>query len=292
MLLPVAAAPHAETQERVVASSEEDDLWQASFSPDELGAALAAANAALGCAACNSTGVVKRTVVTGSREIDGRVVELRWVDGASDSVTLNAPKGMGIRGDTLFVSDIDEVRMFDRTTGRPLGSIAIRGVSFLNDIEVGPDGTVYVTDSGLKADFSSSGSDAIYKRGANGQFTPMIRNRNLGAPNGLASAGGGDLYVVSFGSGEYSHITASGERHPLAKPAKGQLDGIVALPGGRVIASSWADSSIIVLDSGATAWRTLIAGVPSPADIGYDSRRERVLIPVFQGNRLEIRKVR
>lgn len=223
---------------------------------------------------------------------DGRVVELRWVDGASDSVMLHAPKGLGIRGDTLFVSDIDEVRMFDRTTGRQLGSVAIRGVSFLNDVEVGSDGTVYVTDSGLRPDFSPSGSDAIYRRGANGQFTPMIRNRNLGAPNGLASDGGTGLYVVSFGSGEYYHVTASGERHPLAKPAKGQLDGLVALPGGRVIASSWADSSIIVLDSGATAWRTLIAGVPTPADIGYDSRRERVLIPVFQGNRLEIRKVR
>ena len=223
---------------------------------------------------------------------DGRVVELRWVDGASDSVTLHAPKGMGIRGDTLFVSDIDEVRMFDRTTGRPLGSVAIRGVSFLNDIEVGPDGTVYVTDSGLKADFSSSGSDAVLRRGANGQFTPMIRGRELGAPNGLSHDGGSGLYVVSFGSGEYYHVTAGGQRHPLAKPAKGQLDGVVALPGGRVIASSWADSSVIVLDSGATAWRTLVAGVPNPADIGYDSRRERVLIPLFQANRIEIRKVR
>ena len=99
---------------------------------------------------------------------DGRVVELRWVDGASDSVTLNAPKGMGIRGDTLFVSDIDEVRMFDRTTGRSLGSTPIRGVSFLNDIEVGSDGTVYVTDTGVKADLSPSGSDAVLRvRGRN-----------------------------------------------------------------------------------------------------------------------------
>jgi hypothetical protein len=58
------------------------------------------------------------------------------------------------------------------------------------------------------------------------------------------------------------------------------------------MASSWADSSVIVLDSGATAWRTMYAGMPSPADIGYDSRRDRVLIPIFQGNRIEVRKVR
>lgn len=223
---------------------------------------------------------------------DGRVLELKWVDGASDSVTLNAPKGMGIKGDTLFVADIDEVRMFDRTTGRSLGSTPIRGVSFLNDVEVGSDGTVYVTDSGLKPDFSPSGSDAVLRRGANGQFTPMIKNRSLGAPNGISDAGAGGLYVVSFGSGEYYHVTATGERHPLAKPAKGQLDGVVVLPNGSVIASSWADSSVIVLDSGAAAWRTMYAGMVSPADIGYDSRRERVLIPLFQANRIEVRKVR
>ena len=32
----------------------------------------------------------------------------------------------------------------------------------------------------------------------------------------------------------------------------------------------------------------LIKGVPSPADIGYDAKRNRVLIPIFTGNRVEI----
>lgn len=32
----------------------------------------------------------------------------------------------------------------------------------------------------------------------------------------------------------------------------------------------------------------LIAGVPSPADIGLDTKRNRVLIPIFQGDRVEV----
>jgi hypothetical protein len=32
----------------------------------------------------------------------------------------------------------------------------------------------------------------------------------------------------------------------------------------------------------------VITGVPSPADIGYDAKRKRVLIPIFTGNRVEI----
>jgi hypothetical protein len=45
------------------------------FTSDELGIALAEANAALGCEHCNSTGVVKRTVVTGVREVNGKKVQ-------------------------------------------------------------------------------------------------------------------------------------------------------------------------------------------------------------------------
>jgi hypothetical protein len=37
--------------------------------------------------------------------------------------------------------------------------------------------------------------------------------------------------------------------------------------------------------------KNLIKGVPSPADIGYDAKRNRVLIPIFTGNRVEIWKV-
>jgi hypothetical protein len=32
----------------------------------------------------------------------------------------------------------------------------------------------------------------------------------------------------------------------------------------------------------------LITGVPTPADIGYDAKRKRVLVPIFGGNRVEI----
>src|SRR5205085_3158015 len=51
----------------------------------------------------------------------GHVDSLAWIQGGRGGVTLNAPKGTGIRGDTLFVADIDELRMFSRTSGAALG---------------------------------------------------------------------------------------------------------------------------------------------------------------------------
>lgn len=55
----------------------------------------------------------------------GEVVDLKWIDGEAEGVTLNAPKGMAIVGEVFYVADIDVVRMFDRTTGSPLGEIVV-----------------------------------------------------------------------------------------------------------------------------------------------------------------------
>lgn len=214
---------------------------------------------------------------------DGRVLELRWVDGANDSITLHAPKGMAIKGDTLFVSDIDELRMFDRTTGQSLGSIAIRGATFLNDVSVAPDGAVYVTDTGLDQQFQA-GAGAVY-RIVNGRATPVVRVRGNG-PNGITVDSTG--LTVAFWSGEVIRYNLAGNPTPLPS-APAMLDGIERAADGALIVSSWADSSLHRLAPGATAWTRLRGGVESPADIGHDTRRHRVLIPIFQGNRVEIR---
>jgi hypothetical protein len=72
---------------------------------------------------------------------------------------------------------------------------------------------------------------------------------------------------------------------PLAK-GPGGFDGVEITGDGRVLVSSWTDSSVhVITDSTMTK---LITGVASPADIGYDTRRNRVLIPLFMGNAIEV----
>lgn len=222
---------------------------------------------------------------------DGHVATMRWIDGASDRVTLNAPKGMAIKGDTLFVADIDAVRMFDRASGRPLGTRAVRGATFLNDIAVGPDGTVYFTDSGLKlgaAGFAPTGTDAVYRFDARGNAVAIIRGDSLGRPNGITVDGTG-VYVVTFGSGAAYHLDANGLRTAFPKPPHGQLDGIIQVAGGPFYISSWEDSSVVAITPPDDMYTMKVHGVPSPADIGYDGRRHRLLIPSFLTNRIEIR---
>jgi streptogramin lyase len=222
----------------------------------------------------------------------GRVAALKWIDGAAAEVTLHAPKGMAIVGDTLYVTDITVIRMFDRRTGRPKGTIEVPGATFMNDLAAGPGGVVYATDSGLKPDFSPSGTDAVYRIDPAGTVTTVAKSPALNHPNGVAVRPDGTVVVVTFSAtGDMYTIAPTGRRRALPAPPKGQLDGVELLPGGAMLVSSWAASAVYRIDAAGRA-TIAAANVESPADIGYDRRRGRVLIPLFTKNALVIRAVR
>jgi sugar lactone lactonase YvrE len=223
---------------------------------------------------------------------DGKVAQLKWIDGARAGVTLNAPKGMAIARGVLFVADITAVRMFDARSGQFKGSIDIMGTTFLNDVAAGRDGTIYVTDSGLKADFSPSGTDAVYRVDAQGKVATVAKSTELRGPNGLTVMPDGRVVVVNFAKpGEVYTLGAGGRRENVRKLPKGQLDGVEALPDGTLLVSSWEGSVVYRVTPNGTA-TVAVKDVPSPADIGYDSKRARALIPVFTKNQLVIQPLR
>lgn len=222
----------------------------------------------------------------------GKVLSLKWIDGTKPDGFLDAPKGMAIVGDTLYVSDITAVRLFDRLTGKFKSSISIAGSTFLNDLAAGRDGSVYVSDSGLKPDFSPSGTDAIYKIDSAGKVTAIAKSPDLHSPNGVAVLPNGKVVVVTFAkAGELYTLGANGQKENVIKLPAGQLDGVEILPSGVFLVSSWETSAVYRVARDGTA-RVVVKDVPSPADIGYDSRRNRVLIPIFTKNYLVIQSLR
>mgnify|MGYP001097215932 CR=1 FL=1 len=222
---------------------------------------------------------------------DGAISALKWVDGQAEGVTLNAPKGLAIKGDTLFVADITFVRAFNRVSGEPLGSWEVPGSTFLNDLTVGADGTVYVSDSGLNPDFSSSGTDAVYRLEDGGPMT-VIQDTSLAGPNGLAAMGD-ELVVVGFSGSTIKTVpTAGGEPTSVATIPGGQLDGVIVLDDGSMLVSSWETSTVYHVPAGGAGEPVaVVEDVPSPADIGWDAERSRILIPVFTESRLELHRL-
>jgi len=209
--------------------------------------------------------------------------DMKWIDGAKPDVTLNAPKGMAILGDTLYVCDLTVVRKFDRKTGALKGEVVIPGATFMND--AASDGkSVYVSDSGLKAgaggNFEPTGTDAVWQ--ITGDKPKQIaKGKDLKAPNGVEVADG-KVWVVTFGANELYQID-NGKKANVTTLPKGSLDGLVHLADGSFLVSSW-DAKAVYRGKPGGAFAAVIENVNSPADIGYDTKRHRVLIPHFMDN--------
>jgi len=220
---------------------------------------------------------------------DGKVLELKFIDGAKKTSTLNAPKGLAISGTKLYVADITFVKIFDRKTGASLGKIAAPGSTFLNAIAAAPDGTIYVSDSGVKVgkdgNMEGTNTDAIYKIGKAGRADKLVAKPELGRPNGLAADDKG-VWVATM-SGAFYHVGVDGNVDPPQTLPMPMNDGLVVTPDGSVYVTSWAGSAVLKGKPGGT-FEPVIKDVKSPAGMGYDSKRNVLLIPLFQLDAIQL----
>jgi sugar lactone lactonase YvrE len=219
----------------------------------------------------------------------GMVRDSAFVGGGKNGITLNAPKGMAIVGDTLWVADIDAVRGFNTHTGAPVATVSVPSAVFLNDIGAGPDGALYITDTGIRftaQGMEHPGPDRVFRIAPNRSVSVALAGHMLAAPNGIAWDAANNRFLIAPFAGPDILAWKPGETAPIIiAKGPGGYDGI-ELAGKDIWVSSWADSSVY-------RWRDstgvrAITGVPSPADIGYDAKRNRIIIPVLSANRIEI----
>ena len=129
----------------------------------------------------------------------GEVDSLMFIAGGRGGVTLHAPKGLAITGDTLWVTDIDAVRAFNKRTGQAIASYPVQGAVFLNDIAAGPDGALYITDTGIRiaaSGMSHPGPDRVFKLTRAGQVSTALQFDSLIGPNGIAWDDANQRFIV------------------------------------------------------------------------------------------------
>ena len=218
---------------------------------------------------------------------DGKVTKPKFIEGGAGKVKLDAPKGSAIAGGVFYVADITFVRKFDAKTGAPKGEIAVKDAVFLNDIAIAPDGRIFVSDSGMKAGekgLEPVGGDAVYVIDKAGKVKPIAKMKELTNPNGLLLQDK-KLLVNTLGGDEVYVLSDKGEKQEVTHLPKGGLDGMLAV-GDSLLVSSWAGSAVYRGKLGAT-FEPVIHGVKGPADIGFDTKRNRVLVPRFVDNAVE-----
>jgi hypothetical protein len=57
---------------------------------------------------------------------NGKLLNLKFIQGGKDDVILHAPKGMALVEHVLYVADLNTLRGFDTATGKPVMALTIR----------------------------------------------------------------------------------------------------------------------------------------------------------------------
>jgi hypothetical protein len=223
---------------------------------------------------------------------DGQVLDLKWVEGGRRGAVLDAPKGMAIVGDTLFVTDIRCIRKFHRVSGVPFRHLCWDATTSLNDLTADPRGDLFVSQSG-----TDEGPGALFRlrntadvpQGMSLADGTVLDGPSLGGPNGVLADSGG-LLVVTMGSGEVFRLTRAGERLDLQGPSHRSFDGIISIGPLGYLVSSFFESAVLWMRPDGALY-PFLEEVEGPADIGWDATRERVLVPLFHADEVVLQSV-
>jgi hypothetical protein len=209
---------------------------------------------------------------------DGQIVDLEFMVGSAET-PFHGGRGMFIDGPYLWVVDAGGVHRFLRETGEHSGFVDFSAfeLGFLNDIVLAGDGNLYVTDTGTAKLYRIS--DGIVTLAAD---VPI-------SPNGVTlNPANGRLILVPWeGSVEFFEWDISDQSFTSLglAPDGGNYDGVEVF-NGAVITASQTDTSLHVMVDGIDRRELALPG--RPADIGIDTKRQRVAIPYVSLNRVDI----
>ena len=196
-------------------------------------------------------------------DLNGKVLEQRFLP-APGGEALSKPKGIWVRGDRLWVTDIDVVWVFDLKT-RKGRKLALPGVGFANDPAV-MGNTLYVSDNRGDELVKVEPADFL-----NAKAAPKVMRvfKDAGVnPNGLYPTHDGMLLMVGFLAPDKPRaiyaLGVSGQVKALSEPI-GRLDGVYQMQDGTVLATDWNSGSLFSW-SEKSGVQKLATGFKGPAD--------------------------
>ena len=217
-------------------------------------------------------------------DVNGKIKELHFIDG------LDAPKGMGIVGNTLFVADINTLRGFDLSTKKEVFNVVFEGVNFLNDITVKDSNTLFIGASDTSAIYEVNISNKSYKKlmdftVTNGLFYEdgILYAAQLGSSTQNMFDGKGKLYKIDLK--DNNKLTQLGN-------FEGVLDGVTKV-GNKVYVSDWGnakDTGIVRVYDLKTKEETILKlqSFMGAADFWIDEKSKKIFMPQMIGNKVTI----
>jgi len=175
-------------------------------------------------------------------DLKGKVLEERALGGTAES-PMNKPKGIWIRGERLWVTDIDSVWIFDLKSkkGRKL---AIPGATFANDPAI-LGKSLYVSDNRADKLFKITPADFLDEK-KHAEVTEVFSGAGVN-PNGVYPSKAGTLLMAGFKSADEARglyaVAPNGQIKKLTDPL-GRLDGLYEMKDGSILFTDWNTGSL------------------------------------------------
>ena len=216
---------------------------------------------------------------------NGKLLNLKFIQGGKDDVTLHAPKGMAVVGHVLYVADLDTLRGFDTTTGKSVLTLTIRSSTALqseppqaslSDVTFDGKGHLYCSDQ--KA-------NTIYRVDPAAQtFSVLVTDRALAGPSGLVvHPKSGQIIAVSWDKGKISEISPDGVVTELFSNGFfsnrfQNLRGVDFDRWGNMYVSDFTTGKVWRM-SWDKRFQVIAEFLPSPGDLSIDRANNLILVP-------------
>lgn len=197
---------------------------------------------------------------------DGQIVREEWVSG------MNAPKGMAIFGEKMYVSDIDQLIEIDIVKGEISNRYPAAGAIFLNDVAASKDGKIYVSDTRISR---------IYVL-EKGNLTEWLADPQIKNINGLFIEGE-NLYV---GSDKLQRINVKTKTIETIKEGCGGIDGLDKVGSDQFVFSNWAGRIFYLENGKMTKMLDTTPEKINTADIFFAKAINLLLVPTFFDNQI------
>jgi hypothetical protein len=207
----------------------------------------------------------------GTLDMKGKVKNLKWITG------LDAPKGLAVNGDWLYVADIKDVVVISISKNKIDHKITIADAVGLNDVTVDSKGVIYATDSQNARVFKIE------------KDVPTLYLEGLRGINGIKAIGD-KLYILT---GNAMMVADAAKTLTKFATLENGGDGVEPIGNGDFLVTAWAGWLYYVKADGTkeVLLDTHTIKNRKTADIGYDPKTKIVYVPTFSANSIEAYKL-
>jgi hypothetical protein len=174
--------------------------------------------------------------------LDGKIIEEGFLPAKGQ--VLNKPKGIWIKGNRLWVADIDAVWVFDLKT-KEGKKLELPGITYANDVALIGNG-LYISDN--RSDKIARVEPADFLKSKTEPKITIVYSGKSIFPNGLYPGKNGSLLLVGFEAKDKPHgIFKLALGHDQPTPLSdniGMLDGLYRMNDGNILATDWVSGSL------------------------------------------------